>query len=88
MSTAILTPTSKTQYRLPEPDRQRLLSSIPPKIEYSGDVIPASLLLQSCKLVPSLPPNADIPVHEFERLMTFESVWKRGVFQENNGYLL
>lgn len=84
MATRILTPASKSQYQLPEPDRLQLLSFIPPEIDYPDGVIPASLLVQSCKLVPSLPKNADIPVHEFHRLMVFESVWKRGIFQTNN----
>lgn len=84
MAMRILAPT----YQLPDADRQHLLSTVPPAIEFHAGVIPSSLLIQSCKLVPSLPKNADIPVHEFERLMVFESVWKRGIFQtNNNGYL-
>lgn len=85
MASTMLTP---TQYCLPEADRQQILSTLPPKIEYPGGIIPANMLRQSSKLVPSLPANTCISVDEFHKIMVHTSVWMRGIFQEKNGYLL
>lgn len=79
---------SPTQYRLPEADRQQILSTLPPEIDYPSGIIPAAALRQSAKLVSSIHPNTSLTVDEFHKIMVHKSVWERGIFQENNGYLL
>lgn len=45
---------SDHKYRLPESDRQQLLATVPPAIEYAGGIVPVIVLQRSSKYFPKL----------------------------------
>jgi len=84
MATIILAPVSK--YRLPEADRQRILSTLP-KVEYPGGIVPDFVLRQYSHIFPMMAGLTNLSIVEVESIMSDEVYMQRDVFLAKNGNL-
>lgn len=87
MATAILTFESQSQYRLPESDRRQILSTLPPKIEYPGGIVPDFVLRQYSHIFPMMAGLTNLSIVEVESIMSDEVSRQRDVFLAKNGNL-
>lgn len=77
MTTNILAP---TEYTLSKNDRQMLLASIPPKIDYSNGIVPFSVLEQASKHCPELENCTSISIEKVHEIMSAKIQQERGKF--------
>ena len=77
MATNILTP---TQYSLSKNDRQALLASIPPKIDYQNGFVPFSILEQASKHCPELEKCTSVSIEKVHEIMSAKIQQEREKF--------
>lgn len=77
MATNILAP---TQYTLSKNDRQALLASIPPNIEYPNGIVPSSVIKQASKHCPVLENFTAISIEKVHEIMSAKIQQEREKF--------
>lgn len=77
MATNILAP---TEYMLSKNDRQMLLASIPPKIDYPNGIVPFSVLEQASKHCPELQNSASVCIEKVHEIMIVKIQQERKKF--------
>jgi hypothetical protein len=77
MATNILAP---TEYSLSKNDRQALLASIPPKIEYPFGIVSFSALEQASKYCPELEKFTSISIEKVHEIMSAKTQQERDKF--------
>lgn len=82
MATNILTP---TKYTLSKNDRQALLASIPPKIEYPNGIVPFSILEQASKHCPELENCPSVSIEKVHEIMIVKIQQEREKFIQMYG---
>ena len=77
MATNIL---ASTQYTLSKNDRQALLASIPPNIEYPNGIVPSSVIKQASKHCPVLENFTAISIEKVHEIMSAKIQQEREKF--------
>ena len=85
MTATSLASQQRLQYRLPESDRQQILSTLPPKIEYPGGIVPDFVLRQYSHIFPKMAGRTNLSIVDAESIMRDEASLQLAVFSENNG---
>lgn len=87
MATKILASKNTSQYCLADADRRQLLSTVPPRIEYPGGILPNDLVRQHVRNFPKFAGRTDLPLSEAEIIMDEEIKHQYDVFTVKNGIL-
>lgn len=87
MATKILTSKNNSQYQLSYADRQQLLSTVPPRIEYPGGILPNDLVRQHVRNFPKFAGRTDLQLSEAESIMDEEIKHQYDVFAVKYGVI-
>ena len=76
---------SATQYQLDPADRQNLLASIPPKIQFPDDIVPNYVLQQNSNYCPELKKITQITYFKMDQIIDVKIQQERQKFIEIYG---
>lgn len=87
MASNILTPAAQSKYCLADADRQQLLSTLPPKIEYPAGILPDCLVRRHIKHFPKFTGKTNLSLEEAEIIMAEEIKHQYVVFTVKHGVI-
>ena len=85
MATNSVTATPSKKYHLNAADRQNLLASIPPEIEYPNGIVPFAIIEQASKHCPELKKFTAISIEKLHEIMSAKIQQERQKFIEIYG---